>query len=1191
MIRTLFFALATCCLLGTLDAQVLAPWKSSGEAQRSSISFFDVAAPEVLPQGEWTLMLPTPEGDELSCVMRDGEVLPPALQAKFPGVRTYRGNTELGAAVALTISPRGLYVHVYEPGQPSWGIEPIGATRARLGLTRDLTGERSTAPLSCGYVPDALESQATDLGDADKSTPAQQQRRVAVVKRRYILALATTGEFGERYGPTKPEVVATLARAVNVLNNTTLLEVGAEFQLHPDNDLIIFTDPDTDPYLQTNRGGALLGENPPIINARIPVEEYDLGHVFTLGCVDVGGVVSGRACNDAGKARGVTCHYSRDLTFIVENVMAHEVAHQFAVSHSWNNCPGNQQQRAGAGAYEPGSGSTIMSYQGACGADNNVERIASQDYYHVISLQQFTDFTTSGGGAACADFITTDNDYPEIEWPYADGFAIPQQTPFVLRASATDPNGDDLLYVWEQFDRGPMGIALCDQTDESPLFRSIPPDAEGNERYFPKLSTVRAGRTDCEEQLPRFARELNFRMTVRDRNALAGGTVWEQVTFDVAENTGPFAVTSQSSLATTYAAGQFVQVTWDVAGSNQAPVNCQEVNILLSMDDGRTFDIVLAERTNNDGSEGVTIPQVQGSEARIKVEAADNIFYSLSPSRFTIVEPTEPGFTFVASESTSFLCLPQNAQIDLFTASLLGYEDQLTVEIVNEDDLPAGVVASLDRNTITPGEQVTLDLDFSNFNATDSITLIVEARGPGVDTARRELLFDVVSNDFSDLELIGPADGENNVIEAPIFSFDPSDRAESYVLEVSTSPRFGLGTIVIDDPNPNGEQIFTQLASNTVYFWRVVPSNRCGEAEDVPVNAFSTLAASCTQFRRDEVIIIPPRVRTTREAIIPVTQMGTVNDLNLSEVEVFYSEIKDIKVILEAPTGQEVVLLENRCGGIDRLFTGFDDESPLAFDCVVLPNDGQRRRPVNPLSAFDGVEIQGDWKLKVEVVEPSDGGEFRSFEVEFCANVTSRAPTLDLNTVEVPTGQFQVLDRTYISADDDDNGVADLRFYLMSEPAEGHLELYGRRLILGETWTQAEAQVGGLTYVHDGDMPGTDAFEIVLSDGGGNVVATPVVDVEIGDDFQVSTGELAELEVAMALSPNPSGARTALLFDQPSAGGELRLLDLRGRTLTARRVAVGEQRIDIDASELPAGVYVVSYRGAEGSRTLRLVRR
>jgi len=88
-----------------------------------------------------------------------------------------------------------------------------------------------------------------------------------------------------------------------------------------------------------------------------------------------------------------------------------------------------------------------------------------------------------------------------------------------------------------------------------------------------------------------------------------------------------------------------VEVTWDVANTTNNQVNCQRVNILLA-DDGMNYQHMLAENVINNGNYTVVIPNVLTNFARIKIEAADNIFFDISNQNIKIINPTIPGYTF-----------------------------------------------------------------------------------------------------------------------------------------------------------------------------------------------------------------------------------------------------------------------------------------------------------------------------------------------------------------------------------------------------------------------------------------------------------------------------------------------------------------------------------------------------------------
>jgi len=91
--------------------------------------------------------------------------------------------------------------------------------------------------------------------------------------------------------------------------------------------------------------------------------------------------------------------------------------------------------------------------------------------------------------------------------------------------------------------------------------------------------------------------------------------------------------------ATTIPAGSNQTVTWNVANTNIAPINCANVKISLSTDGGNTFPTVLAASVPNNGSRQVTIPNdgsVATTQGRIKVEAIGNIFFDITDANLTI---------------------------------------------------------------------------------------------------------------------------------------------------------------------------------------------------------------------------------------------------------------------------------------------------------------------------------------------------------------------------------------------------------------------------------------------------------------------------------------------------------------------------------------------------------------------------
>ena len=102
---------------------------------------------------------------------------------------------------------------------------------------------------------------------------------------------------------------------------------------------------------------------------------------------------------------------------------------------------------------------------------------------------------------------------------------------------------------------------------------------------------------------------MSFRYTVRDNVAGGASSASANMVVIVNGDSGPFVVTSQET-ATTWQTQTTETITWDVAGTDVAPVDCQTVDILFSTDGGQTYPVIIANGIPNIGSAIVNVPNL-----------------------------------------------------------------------------------------------------------------------------------------------------------------------------------------------------------------------------------------------------------------------------------------------------------------------------------------------------------------------------------------------------------------------------------------------------------------------------------------------------------------------------------------------------------------------------------------------------
>ena len=571
---------------------------------------------------EGTLVsLPMPDGAFKDFLIFESPILATEMAAKFPTIKTFTGygSSDPGTVVYMDITEKGFHGMILTAGNSIF-IDPFYRDNQRIYACYNKQDYRKQADFhySCETESDEVVLPSESMFTFDEL------RSAAVSLRTYDIAISATGEYTAFHGGTVEGATAGITTTLNRVRGIYETELAISFQLISNNENIIYTNAATDPYTAPPAFGANLTEVQATINSVIGSANYDIGHLFTTGS---GGIATvGCVCNNSTKARGVSgLDYPLGDPFDVDFV-AHEMGHQFDGNHTFNgtasSCSGN---RTANSAYEPGSGSTIMSYAGICGSQN--VQYTSNSYFHRKSLEKILSFVVDGSGNTCPSVTATANSTPTVD---ADPNSmnnkyIPANTPFELTASGSDPDGNNITYCWEQYDLGTAGAPAANRTT-GPIFKSFSPKSSPT-RTFPMLSNILDGSNgNAGEFLPSVSRALNFECTVRDNQSVGGGFAYDNITLNVDNSASAFAIANYN---TSSVVQEDITLNWNVGNTTSSPVSCANVDVYLSTDGGHTFALLLAG-TPNDGAQTVTLPNTATGTARIKVKCSDNVFFDIN---------------------------------------------------------------------------------------------------------------------------------------------------------------------------------------------------------------------------------------------------------------------------------------------------------------------------------------------------------------------------------------------------------------------------------------------------------------------------------------------------------------------------------------------------------------------------------
>ncbi len=600
------------------------------------------------------LKVPMPNGIVKVFEVTETQILSAEIAAQHPEIKTYTGTEKGNQGTKITISFTANGFDAVVLGVNSDAVyfqkaDPLSKDDAIISYfgSKATHPGKPTVASKCGTEEKKkteLNASVTTFGTDQTTFGTQNLTTTGGTLHTYKLAVAATAEFTTQKGAGNVNnAFAALVGYVNRMIAVYKSELSVSFTLVSGTNLV-YTAVGV-PYTNSDQT-IMLTQNQTNVDNVIGTANYDLAFVLGTAAGSGGGVAASPSVGDANsKAQDASGVGDGSFAAIFDDqLVAHEVGHQFGMSHSFNSSIPVCTTRQPSTSVEVGSGTTIMSYGYTCSDASGNDDYENPGYAPILNFHaaNYSQAVTFMATIPTVGTSSVTNNAPPVINSITTDKTIPKSTPFYLTGAATDANTSDVLsYSWEGTNVGVITPAPSTfaSTIQPPFFRSYAPIATAI-RYFPRLSAILDGSNYAKgDKLPSVGVVTTHRFTVRDNvNGINTGTV----TVTVDGNSGPFLETT--NLAGSYASNSVQTITWSVNNTTAAPVSCANVDILLSVDGGQTFPYTLLTAVANNGTHAVTLPNLPAatSTARIKVQANDNIFFDISNNNFSIAVGTLP---------------------------------------------------------------------------------------------------------------------------------------------------------------------------------------------------------------------------------------------------------------------------------------------------------------------------------------------------------------------------------------------------------------------------------------------------------------------------------------------------------------------------------------------------------------------
>lgn len=674
------------------------------------------------------LMMPTSCGEKLSFKFYENDVIHPNLKKKYPNIKTYVGigekNPTHRSTIVLNEDKVVGSIDSYKNPSHFKSFSLFDRNDGILVFSEKFSNQNTICK-----TKSRMSEQNREFPECMGSDEPCYPSGIELVTYRFA-AMVTEDVNNEAADGTVEGGLTWLIGSVAYVNAMYVRDVTFQLQIVENNDELIFTDgnPAPEVFKQDCGGGwadigCELGVVDSVLDSRIGSggwDSLDEERVWDYGAVFDTGYPGGLAYCPGPTSAQVPSMW----------VFSHEVMHNFGSPHNY----------CGEDGIRTSIGGTIMTHR----VNDTPNMFSTHSTEWALNYQETVGPYGNWWYHNGYNQEMTNNIIPELLLP-PENITIPAETPYVLEGSS-DPLNENYTYNWEsndtadeQYSSDPDAETFLLPTQGS-LSTPVSPNADGYKRVFPDMSVLLdneyekygvnayTGINQIVEKLPFATREMNMRLVVRTNDPYAGSLNHKNFKFFVDGTAGPFRVTSQMD-STVWSVNSEETITWDVANTNDPNgVNCQNVDILLSIYGNENFDFVIAETVPNSGSYTFIVPPtIPTNSARLMVRANDNIFFDINNGKINIQNNNIPSIAL--SDEIIELSLPIDSIYvtsvgitnDGEEASVLSYDVRIAENVqfnigFQDGLLPNGWITSTNAECENPGWFITENVSSSYFD-------------------------------------------------------------------------------------------------------------------------------------------------------------------------------------------------------------------------------------------------------------------------------------------------------------------------------------------------------------------------------------------------------------------------------------------------------------------------------------------